>query len=282
MSGSRRLLVSTLLFLGSYTLAHADVGGRDEKQQNLSAVVFGASGATGRQVVSELLAAPSVWGRVVTVSRSPMSAVLPSSLSSTGNLEEIIVDNMEKDLTSIPPVSAVFNCLGTTRGAAGSAEAFVAVEVGLSRYATRLAEQAGVLHISAVAAEGAKSDVPVPGFLTARSLVAAEAGRDDSYLMNLGALHPLLYMRTLGQKADLIANSTVPSRSVFAPGMLNRLTNDRLWENVVNALNIGLSVNTLARAMVKDAEDALLAREGECADTRVYSSNKVIEAYANA
>ena len=70
--------------------------------------------------------------------------------------------------------------------------------------------------------------------------------------------------------------------------MLNRLMGDRFWENLVNKLNIGLSVNTLAKAMIKDAETSLLDTAGEsvgrkqCTEkegTRFYTGNSSIEAY---
>ncbi|KAK3260905.1 hypothetical protein CYMTET_30160 [Cymbomonas tetramitiformis] len=200
------------------------------------AIVFGATGATGQQVVKNLLNSKRSSWEVTAVSRRPF-------FNDTAGLVPLVVDNLGSKSAEVVSVTAllkgnydaVFVCTGTTRGAAGSADAFVDVEVGLTRQWMRVGADVGVLHTAVVSAQHANKDLWVPSTL----------------------LHPLLYLRTLGQKQQAVIEAEFPSCSIFQPGMLNRLQGDRLWENVVNYMGIGLRVDHLARAMIADAEDKL-------------------------
>lgn len=105
------------------------------------AVVVGATGATGREVVRELL--HNNW-QVTTVSRrnfsfdefKPKESKLTQLQSDFSNTNELINLWTNHD--------ALFNCLGTTRGQAGSAEAFVDVEVELTKKVVNIAKEAKV------------------------------------------------------------------------------------------------------------------------------------------
>ena len=180
------------------------------------AVVLGATGATGRQVVKCLLRRG--WN-VTAISRRHFEYFE----SETPPLELHLKD-------------AVFNCLGTTRGQAGSAEAFVDVEVGLTEHVSSVAKEAGVGHMSVVSAQGANKDVWAVSWI-----------------------HPLLYTRTLGEKEEAVKSKQFLSVSIFQPGMLERLVGDRTAENIITWLlpSVALKVDALALAMVKDAEARL-------------------------
>lgn len=201
------------------------------------AVVVGATGATGRQVVAALL--NRNWS-VTAVSRSHFEYLGPSGAKdpASSRLSEILV----QDFTSLTAESfaghdALFNCLGTTRGQAGSAEAFVRVEVEFTELASAAAKAAGIKHVSVVSAQGANKDAWVPSTM----------------------IHPMLYMRTLGEKEEAVVAKKFASVSIFRPGMLDRLVGDRAAENWVTWLlpSLALRVDVLATAMVKDAEARL-------------------------
>lgn len=110
------------------------------------------------------------------------------------------IPSLTDTLRGSHPPNALFNCLGTTRGQAGSAEAFVNVEVGLTKTISEVATDAGIRHASVVSAEGANKDMWVPTTL----------------------IHPLLYMRTLGEKEAAVLSFPFESVTIFRPGMLNR------------------------------------------------------------
>lgn len=209
---------------------------RCEDSDKKSAIVVGATGATGLQVVKELLARPDMWNSVTAISRREFEYMegnkKPSSpLSSV--LKTIVVEDFET-LQELPKADAMFNCLGTTRGAAGSAEQFIKVEVAYSEHAYKLAKKAEVSHVSVVTAQGANKDLSVWSTL----------------------IHPMLYIRSMGQKQQAAIDNGFKSTTIFQPGLLNR-GGDRVWENIVNSLGLGLKVKTLARAMVNDAEISL-------------------------
>ena len=144
--------------------------------------------------------------------------------------------------------SGTSSFLGTTRGQAGGAEQFVQVEVGLTKIANAIAKESKILHVSVVSAQGANKDMWVPSTL----------------------IHPLLYIRTLGEKQQSVIDSKFPSTTIFQPGMLNRLVGDRAMENIFVNLLPSLRVDLLAEAMVLDAEvklQLLFSKKKECQES---------------
>ena len=248
-------------------------------ENKLSALVIGSTGATGRQITKALLESPK-WNKVTTLSRREFQYVGQEGDVQEG-LEQLTLQDWDAGLVGkvskeAVKADAVFIAIGTTRGAAGGAEGFQKIEVDYTKYAVALAREAGIDFCSVVTAEGSNADVWV-----------------DPWEL----VHPLLYMRTLGRKENAVVGGGFSSVSVFRPGMLNRLTRDRSVEIFINDwLGLGLRVDILARAMVRDAEEELLGpakkkEEGETenakdADSdsqpskRVYTGNAVIQAYA--
>lgn len=219
------------------------------------AIVLGATGATGRQVVKALL--DRNW-EVTTITRRHFDYYDPSEQKTAelARLTEIVVENYDTLTTDMfSGHDALFNCLGTTRGQAGSAEAFVHVEVGLTELASAAAKAAGVKHVSLVSAQGANKDAWVPTTM----------------------IHPMLYMRTLGEKEDAVVSKSFPSVSVYRPGMLDRLVGDRAAENFLSWLmpSLTLRVDVLARAMVKDAEESLIRLSGQCEPADSTATDKI-------
>jgi hypothetical protein len=125
--------------------------------------------------------------------------------------------------------------VGTTRGQAGGAEQFVHVEVGLTKLVSEVAKQANIPHVAVVSAQGANKDMWVPSIY----------------------IHPMLYIRTLGEKQQAVLDLQFPSTSIFQPGMLNRLVGDRGMENLFVNMLPSLRVDVLAEAMIVDAETKL-------------------------
>ena len=216
----------------------------------LTAVVVGASGATGRQLVRELVKAKSFTKVIAVTRREPAAGELydgdtrPPKLT----LQQVVETTPDSEVVAAwRGADVFFNALGTTRAKAGSAAAFQAVEVDLTARMARLARKAGV---------------------PCASLVSAQGANEHGWVDPWEKVHPLLYVRTLGRKEASMR--VFPHLSVFRPGMLDRLMGDRAWELAVNKLGLGLRVDLLARAMVLDAEAMVLDAGRAAADVNVH------------
>ena len=141
------------------------------------------------------------------------------------------------------------------------------------------------------------------------SVVTAQGANHQQWAVDW--FHPLLYVRTLGEKEQATLHpevraaseeagelqfphegtsthggdasssgshaSSIVRRSIFRPGMLNRLSGDRFVENVINNwLGLGLRVDVLARAMVRDAEAEEVERGVEVEAPVFYEGNTAI------
>eukprot|EP00884_Botryococcus_braunii_P022503 jgi/Botrbrau1/8937/Bobra.0148s0050.1 len=129
----------------------------------------------------------------------------------------------------------VFCALGTTRGTAGSADAFVKVDLTYVSEAARLAKEAGVRHFSLVSSGGANAKMPAS---------------------NLLPLHPLLYVRTKGQAEEAVKAAGFPRTSIFRPGLLERGDAARGVEKVFSYILPSIHVRDVARVMILDAENS--------------------------
>lgn len=136
------------------------------------------------------------------------------------------------------------------------------MEVGLTKVVNEIAKQANIVHVGVVSAQGANKDMWVP----------------STYI------HPMLYIRTLGEKQQSVIDTKFPSTSIFQPGMLNRLVGDRGMENFFVNLLPTLRVDILAEAMILDAETKLETLSTECKESKsdivpqvtFYEGNNVI------
>jgi hypothetical protein len=126
-----------------------------------------------------------------------------------------------------------FNCIGTTRQRAGGAKEFIHIEAGISNEAAKMASNAKIHHASLVSAKGANHTTWAKDWI-----------------------HPLLYMRTMGQKEQtILSNFSFNHVSIFKPGMLIRLQRKQTWfESFSESKGFGLRVDTLASAMIRNAE----------------------------
>lgn len=194
------------------------------------AIIIGSSGATGSQLFKKLLLNENC-DFITTIGRK-------SSLNGKRNdkVRDLIIPDL-LDLSSTkefwPGNDVFFNCIGTTRAIAGSAQEFVNVEVGISNKAAKMAHKAEIPHATLISAAGVNPNIWAKEWI-----------------------HPLFYMKTIGQKEQsIIQNYTFKYTSIFKPGMLLRLQKKQTWfENFSDLAGTGLRVDILASAMMVNAE----------------------------
>jgi hypothetical protein len=145
-----------------------------------------------------------------------------------------------------------FNCIGTTRKKAVTAKKFVNIEVGYSNKSAKMANQAGISHASLISAGGANPDAWAKEWI-----------------------HPLFYIKTIGQKELTITkNFPFKKTSIFRPGMLLRLQGKQnFFEYLAQSTGTGLSVDILASAMIRDAEKML---KNKTRSSNIFIGNKNI------
>ena len=192
------------------------------------AIIIGGTGATGRQLIKQLLKSDK-WGEITSIGRKP---VLDGEKHD--KLQDIVLENLY-DLSSTEELwkghDVFFNCIGTTRKRAGSAKKFIEIEAGISMEAAKIASHAKISHASVVSASGANHN---------------QWARDW--------IHPLLYIRTIGQKEQTVIKNKFNRVSIFRPGMLIRLVHNETWiERIMKEKGLGLRVDDLASAMIYDA-----------------------------
>ena len=194
------------------------------------AIIIGGTGATGKQLLNQLIRNQNC-DLVTSIGRRPVL---------DGEKNEKLVDIVVESLFKLTPTKkywkdndVFFNCIGTTRHRAGGAKEFINIESGISNEAAKMAANAEIPHASLISAKGANHKIWAKDWI-----------------------HPLLYMKTIGQKEQtIISNFSFNSVSIFKPGMLIRLRGKQTWFDDFSELKgFGLRVDTLASAMIHDAE----------------------------
>ena len=194
------------------------------------AIIIGGTGATGKQLLNQLIRNQNC-DLVTSVGRRP---VLDGEKND--KLVDIVVESLFK-LSSTEKYwkdnDVFFNCIGSTRQRAGGPKEFINVESGISNEAAKMAENAKIPHASLISAKGANHKIWAKDWI-----------------------HPLLYMKTIGQKEQtIISNFSFNKVSIFKPGMLIRLMCKQTWfEHFSESKGFGLRVDILASAMMHDAE----------------------------
>ncbi|KAK9864690.1 hypothetical protein WJX84_004524 [Apatococcus fuscideae] len=176
----------------------------------MKAVVVGATGAVGSQLVEQLLQS-NAWAVVATVGRRPVE--VPATLQ--GKLQQTVInmDNLEVEgAPAFAGASTAFCTLGTQRGVAGSAEAFRKVDLVYVEQAAKAAKAAGVQHFS---------------------LVTAQTANSKQWANDMLPFHPLLYIKTKGQAEDAVRAQSFPRVTIFRPGLLLKAKNATVMEKVV-------------------------------------------------
>jgi nucleoside-diphosphate-sugar epimerase len=194
------------------------------------AIIIGGTGATGKQLLNQLIQNQNCE-LVTSIGRKP---VLDGAKND--KLVDIVVEslaNLSSTEKSWEGNDVFFNCIGTTRQRAGGAKEFIHIEAGISNEAAKMASNAKIHHASLVSAKGANHTTWAKDWI-----------------------HPLLYMRTMGQKEQtILSNFSFNHVSIFKPGMLIRLQRKQTWfESFSESKGFGLRVDTLASAMIRNAE----------------------------
>ena len=198
------------------------------------AIIIGATGATGKQLLNQLIQNENCE-LVTSIGRRPVL---------DGDKNDKLVDIVVESLSNLSSTEkswegndVFFNCIGTTRQRAGGAKEFIHIEAGISNEAAKMASNAKIHHASLVSAKGANHTTWAKDWI-----------------------HPLLYMRTMGQKEQtILSNFSFNHVSIFKPGMLIRLQGKQTWfESFSESKGFGLRVDTLASAMIRNAEQVKL------------------------
>ena len=194
------------------------------------AIIIGGTGATGKHLLHQLISDKNCE-LVTSIGRRP---VLDGEKNK--KLADIVVESLF-DLRSTEKYwknnDVFFNCIGTTRQRAGGAKEFINIELGISNEAAMMAANAKIPHASVISAKGANHNIWAKDWI-----------------------HPLLYMKTIGQKEQtIISNFSFNSVSIFKPGMLIRLQDKQTrFEEFIELKGFGLRVDILASAMIHDAK----------------------------
>ena len=203
------------------------------------AIIIGGTGATGKQLLNQLISNQNCE-LVTSIGRRP---VLDGEKND--KLVDIVVESLFK-LSFTEKYwkdnDVFFNCIGSTRQRAGGAKEFINIESGISNEAAKMAANAKIPHASLISAKGANHKIWAKDWI-----------------------HPLLYMKTIGQKEQTITSKfSFNSVSIFKPGMLIRLRGKQTWfEDFSELKGFGLRVDTLASAMIHDAERVRLGLVGK-------------------
>ena len=194
------------------------------------AIIIGGTGATGKQLLNQLIRDKNCE-LVTSIGRRPVLGG-----EKNNKLADIVVESLF-DLRSTEKYwknnDVFFNCIGTTRQRAGGSKEFINIESGISNEAAKMAANAKIPHASLISAKGANHKIWAKDWI-----------------------HPLLYMKTIGQKEQtIISNFSFNSVSIFKPGMLIRLQDKQTrFEKFIELKGFGLRVDILASAMLHDAE----------------------------
>jgi nucleoside-diphosphate-sugar epimerase len=198
------------------------------------AIIIGGTGATGKQLLNQLMQNQNCE-LVTSIGRKPVL---------DGEKNDKFVDIVVESLSNLSSTEkswegndVFFNCIGTTRQRAGGAKEFIHIEAGISNEAAKMASNAKIHHASLVSAKGANHTTWAKDWI-----------------------HPLLYMRTMGQKEQtILSNFSFNHVSIFKPGMLIRLQGKQTWfGSCSESRGFGLRVDTLASAMIRNAEQVKL------------------------
>ena len=145
------------------------------------AIIIGSTGATGKQLLNQLLQNQNCE-LVTSIGRKP---VLDGAKND--KLVDIVVESLS-DLSSTEKSwegnDVFFNCIGTTRQRAGGAKEFINIESGISNEAAKMAANANIPHASLISAKGANHKIWAKNWI-----------------------HPLLYMKTIGQKEQTVISN---------------------------------------------------------------------------
>ena len=165
---------------------------------NLHCLIIGATGASGRELLAQLLADPTV-GRVDCYGRRAPAVV-------DGKLRSHILDLNDFDPALVEGGDVLFSCLGTTRAAAGGKEAQWRIDYEAVLHFARVARSRGVATLVLVSAAGANGQ------------------------------SRFFYPRLKGQLEEALRALDFPRLLIFRPPLLLRPNSDRPGERFAAGL----------------------------------------------
>ncbi|OBA24440.1 hypothetical protein METBIDRAFT_77230 [Metschnikowia bicuspidata var. bicuspidata NRRL YB-4993] len=150
----------------------------------MSCMIFGTTGLCGKAFL-ETAEKSSCFSAITSITRRPIN-------STSQKIKEIVEEDTDKYVNIIndEKPSIVFSGLATTRGAAGSAKAFVDIDHGINLKIAQASKDAGVNTFIIVSSVGAS------------------------------ALSPFLYFKTKGRLEDDIIALKFPRTIILRPGPL--------------------------------------------------------------
>lgn len=209
-----------------------------------SCLVFGATGATGRAVVQELLSGRSDVGRVITIGRRGIDDDVKATLDGT-RLEEVVVEsldclkgsdgdieNVKERVLAQGPVDIAYCCLGTTRGAAGSADAFRKVDVEYVDISASFAKSCGAKVFGLISAQGASKNM---------------------WASDWKPFHGLLYTKCKGLAEECVLKQGFQNTIIMRPGLLDREESARFGERMFRGILPTIKTRDLARVMINQS-----------------------------
>ncbi|KAI8365806.1 hypothetical protein EDC96DRAFT_182016 [Choanephora cucurbitarum] len=233
---------------------------------NPTAMIFGATGAVGKEVLKDLLTTGK-YSKVVSVGRRTVE--LDSTIPQD-KLEQKVVDfdNLEADKSIFKGVSDVFCCLGTTRAAAGSAENFVKID------------QTYVLNSAKLIAEENK---PSDGALAPVHFLYCSTGNAHK-----DSMFP--YFKSKGQTEEGLKETGFEKVSIFQPGLLKVVEprSTTRWPELISLaiippldrlfnLHSVISVATVGKAMHRVAE----SKDIKAKDANVSLLGSLVSVFSN-
>lgn len=216
-----------------------------------SFLVFGATGATGRAVLQELLSGPRDICNVVIVGRRPLDDDIKSTIDVT-KLKEVLIDSLdslkdtktEEDVRErVGPVDIAYCCLGTTRAAAGSADAFRKVDVEYVDISASFAKSCGAKVFGLISAQGASKNL---------------------WASDWKPFHGLLYSKCKGLAEECVLKQGFEHTVIMRPGLLDREDKARFGERMFRGILPTIKTRDLARVMITQsiqAQQGSLPRE---------------------
>lgn len=198
--------------------------------ESRTALLAGASGLVGGQVLTRLLADP-LYSRVIVLARRPLEPERPK-------LDVHVVDFTTLTPSDVPAVDDVYCTLGTTMKKAGSRQAFRQVDHDAVVTVAHLARQAGARRIALCSAMGASR--------TARQFYLRVKGETEHDVISLGydstqIFRPslLLGVRTESRPAERLGIKLAPAVTPLLIGRLRQyrpVTAERLAAAMIRSL----------------------------------------------
>ena len=199
----------------------------------VNVVVIGATGATGRYLVAELLLAPEI-ACVTTVTRRRYE--MPREYNDSfqvlnaakdGRLVEHVVDlqgvSDERLREIFECAHSFFSCMGSSTGAAGSKERFIQIEMETPLRFARIAKEKGVKHTG---------------------IISGAYSNEKSFIF---------YLKVKGRTEAALRNIDFPFLSIWKPGTLGRKeVSISFTEKILGIFTHPLPTDDLARAMVQE------------------------------